>query len=163
MAEKEKKTNAMRLLDSLGVQYTVHTYETDPEHLDGVLAAKKLGADPDSVFKTLVTRGSDREYYVFVIPVKEEADLKKAARAAGVKSVEMIHVRELPQITGYVRGGCSPLGMKKKFTTVFDESIILPDLVYVSAGRIGTQVCLEPESLVRAADGKLADIIRDSL
>ena len=103
MAEKEKKTNAMRILDGLGVSYTVHRYETDPEHLDGVLAAEKLGADPDTVFKTLVTRGNDGEYYVFVIPVREEVDLKKAAKAAGVKSVAMIHVKELPPVTGYVR------------------------------------------------------------
>ncbi len=162
MADKDKKTNAMRILDGLGISYTVRRYEADPEHLDGIRAAEKLGADPDTVFKTLVTRGSDREYYVFVIPVREEVDLKKAAKAAGVKSVEMIHVKELPVITGYVRGGCSPLGMKKQFPTIFDETILLADRVYVSAGRIGTQVCLEPEALIKAAAGKVCDVIRDS-
>ncbi len=157
----EKKTNAMRLLDTMKIPYEVRTYEVDEEALDGVHAAMMLDEDPDTVFKTLVTRGDDRQYYVFVIPVKEEIDLKKAARAVGVKSIEMIHVRELLPLTGYIRGGCSPVGMKKQFVTVFDETVLLFEKVFVSGGRRGVQICVTPDDLVRASSGKIAAVIRE--
>ncbi len=161
MAEKEKKTNAMRILDTEGVSYQVHNYDASDGIVDGVTAAAKLGADPDQVFKTLVTRGDDRQFYVFVIPVKEELDLKACARSVGVRSVEMIHVRELKDITGYIRGGCSPLGMKKQFVTVFDESALLSDTIYVSAGRIGIQIEADPQDLIRLAGAKTGMLIRE--
>jgi len=160
MAKKEDKTNAMRLLDQAGIAYQIHTYETEDGRIDGVAVAEKCGEDPDTVFKTLVTQGDDRNYYVFAIPVKEELDLKACARSAGVKSVEMVHVKDLLRITGYIRGGCSPVGMKKPFCTVFDETLLLLDTVLVSGGRIGTQVELKPDDLLRITAGKTADIIR---
>lgn len=157
----EKKTNAMRILDSEGIDYSVHTYDASDGIVDGVTAAKKLGQDPDQVFKTLVTKGNDRQYYVFVIPVKEELDLKACARSVDVRSVEMIHVKELLGITGYIRGGCSPVGMKKQFRTVFDETVVLFDKVFVSGGRIGTQIEVSPDDLLRITGASVASIIRE--
>ena len=157
----DKKTNAMRILDSEGIAYTVHTYDASDGIVDGVTAARKLGQDPDQVFKTLVTRGNDRQFYVFVIPVKEELDLKACARSVDVRSVEMIHVKELLGITGYIRGGCSPVGMKKQFRTVFDETVLLFDRVFVSGGRIGTQIEVDPEDLIRITGASAAAIIRE--
>ncbi|MBQ1530665.1 MAG: Cys-tRNA(Pro) deacylase [Solobacterium sp.] len=157
----DKKTNAMRILDSEGIAYTVHTYDASDGIVDGVTAARKLGQDPDQVFKTLVTRGNDRQFYVFVIPVKEELDLKACARSVDVRSVEMIHVKELQGITGYIRGGCSPVGMKKQFRTVFDETVLLFDRVFVSGGRIGTQIEVDPEDLIRITGASAAAIIRE--
>ncbi|MCR5450488.1 MAG: Cys-tRNA(Pro) deacylase [Erysipelotrichaceae bacterium] len=157
----DKKTNAMRILDSEGIAYTVHTYDASDGIVDGVTAARKLGQDPDQVFKTLVTRGNDRQFYVFVIPVKEELDLKACARSVDVRSVEMIHVKELQGITGYIRGGCSPVGMKKQFRTVFDETVLLFDHVFVSGGRIGTQIEVDPEDLIRITGASAAAIIRE--
>ncbi len=157
----DKKTNAMRILDNEGIAYTVHTYDASDGIVDGVTAAKKLGQDPDQVFKTLVTRGNDSQFYVFVIPVKEELDLKACARSVDVRSVEMIHVKELLGITGYIRGGCSPIGMKKQFRTVFDETVLLFDHVFVSGGRIGTQIEADPEDLIRITGASTAAIIRE--
>lgn len=157
----DKKTNAMRILDNEGIAYTVHTYDASDGIVDGVTAARKLGQDPDQVFKTLVTRGNDRQFYVFVIPVKEELDLKACARSVDVRSVEMIHVKELQGITGYIRGGCSPVGMKKQFRTVFDETVLLFDQVFVSGGRIGTQIEAAPEDLIRITGASTAAIIRE--
>ncbi len=157
----DKKTNAMRILDNEGIAYTVHTYDASDGIVDGVTAARKLGQDPDQVFKTLVTRGNDRQFYVFVIPVKEELDLKACARSVDVRSVEMIHVKELQGITGYIRGGCSPVGMKKQFRTVFDETVLLFDHVFVSGGRIGTQIEAAPEDLIRITGASTAAIIRE--
>ena len=157
----DKKTNAMRILDSEGITYTVHTYDASDGIVDGVTAAKKLGQDPDQVFKTLVTRGNDRQFYVFVVPVKEELDLKACARSVDVRSVEMIHVKELLGITGYIRGGCSPVGMKKQFRTVFDETVLLFDRIFVSDGRIGTQIEVAPEDLLRITGASTAAIIRE--
>lgn len=140
MAQKENKTNAIRLFDSAKIEYTVHRYENNGEAVDGAHVAESLGIDPAKVYKTLVTRGNDKNFYVFDIPVLSELDLKKAARAAGVKSVEMIHVSEINSVTGYVRGGCSPVGMKKQFRTFFDISAKNIDTMLVSAGRIGWQI-----------------------
>lgn len=157
---KEAKTNVMRMLDSAHVNYVLHTYDTSDGQIDGLAVARKCGEDPEQVFKTLVTQGNDKNFYVFVVPVENELDLKACARSVGVKSVEMIHVRDLLKTTGYIRGGCSPIGMKKKYTTVYDETIVLFDTVLVSGGRIGTQVEIAPSDLIRITDGITADISR---
>ncbi len=158
----EQKTNAMRLLEQEGVSYTPHSYEWDGKTApDGATVARGLGVDPGMVFKTLVARGASGGYYVFDIPVEATLDLKKAARAAGEKSVEMIHLKELFPLTGYVHGGCSPIGMKKKFPTVFDETCILYDTIYVSAGKVGFQVEAAPDELIKAAQAVTADIITE--
>ncbi|MEE8809025.1 Cys-tRNA(Pro) deacylase [Lactimicrobium sp.] len=148
------------MLDSEHVNYVLHTYDTSDGHIDGLAVAKKCGEDPEQVFKTLVTQGNDKNFYVFVVPVENELDLKACARSVGVKSVEMIHVKDLLKTTGYIRGGCSPIGMKKKYTTVYDETIVLFDTVLVSGGRIGTQVEIAPADLIRITDGITADISR---
>ena len=122
---KEAKTNAMRMLERAKVAYTSHEYpHEEGQAVDGANVARLTGQDPARVFKTLVTQGADRNYYVFVVPVLAELDLKKAAKAAGVKSVAMIHVADINKVTGYIRGGCSPVGMKKQFVTVYDESCL---------------------------------------
>lgn len=158
---KETKTNAMRKLDTLHISYMEHQYDASDGHIDGVAVATKCGLDPDQVFKTLVTQGNDRNFYVFVIPVREELDLKKCAKAAQVKSVEMIHVKDLLKTTGYIRGGCSPVGMKKEFSTFFDETMVLFDTVYVSGGRIGTQIEISPDDLIRVTNGTLTALTRN--
>ena len=154
-----EKTNVMRLLDQKKVPYTPHTYPHGDDAVDGVTVAQMTGMDPAKVFKTLVARGASKTPYVFVIPVACELDLKKAAKAVGEKSIAMLHVSELTPLTGYVRGGCSPVGMKKQYKTVFDESVLAQEKVYVSGGRIGTQVCCAPADLVRAARATTAKII----
>ena len=132
---KEAKTNAMRMLERAKVAYTAHEYpHEEGQAVDGANVARLTGQDPARVFKTLVTQGADRSYYVFVVPVLAELDLKKAAKAAGVKSVAMIHVADINKVTGYIRGGCSPVGMKKQFVTVFDESCLAQDTMLVSGG-----------------------------
>lgn len=151
----------MRKLDTLHISYTEHQYDASDGHIDGVAVAAKCGLDPDQVFKTLVTQGNDRNFYVFVIPVREELDLKKCAKAAQVKSVEMIHVKDLLKTTGYIRGGCSPVGMKKEFSTFFDETMVLFDTVYVSGGRIGTQIEISPDDLIRVTNGTLTALTRN--
>lgn len=151
----------MRKLDTLHISYTEHQYDASDGHIDGVAVATKCGLDPDQVFKTLVTQGNDRNFYVFVIPVREELDLKKCAKAAQVKSVEMIHVKDLLKTTGYIRGGCSPVGMKKEFSTFFDETMVLFDTVYVSGGRIGTQIEISPDDLIRVTNGTLTALTRN--
>ncbi len=157
----KETTNAMRKLDTLHISYTEHQYDASDGHIDGVAVAAKCGLDPDQVFKTLVTQGNDRNFYVFVIPVREELDLKKCAKAAQVKSVEMIHVKDLLKTTGYIRGGCSPVGMKKEFSTFFDETMVLFDTVYVSGGRIGTQIEISPDDLMRVTNGTLTALTRN--
>lgn len=145
----QPKTNAMRLLDKAKIPYQVHEYpHHDGEAVDGESVAALLGQDPAQVFKTLVTQGASRNFYVFVIPVAKELDLKKAARSVGEKSVAMLHVADLLKTTGYVRGGCSPVGMKKQFVTVFDESVLDQPTVMVSGGKIGTQIQLAPADLL---------------
>jgi len=136
---KEEKTNVMRVLTQKKVEYVGHTYEQDAS-LTGAEIAAKMGENPDAVFKTLVTQGKTKNYYVFVIPVEKELDLKKAAKAVGEKSIEMLPLKELLPLTGYVHGGCSPIGMKKFFTTTFDESLNKLDKVYFSGGKVGFQV-----------------------
>ena len=154
----QHKTNAVRIVEAAGIPYEMHEYEAPEGFLDGVSVAKALGQEPGSVFKTLVTVGQSREYYVCEIPVDKELDLKKAARSVGEKSVEMIHVKDITKITGYVRGGCSPLGMKKMFPTVIDESAKNFAEIYVSGGRIGLTLKMKPQDLVAVTNAQLADI-----
>ena len=157
--QKEEKTNVMRILEQKNIPYTAHTYEHEEGvAVDGVTVAAQLGQDPECVFKTLVARGSSKGIYVFCIPVAENLDLKKAARAVGEKSIEMIHVKEINALTGYIRGGCSPVGMKKQYPTVFHETAEIVDTIMVSAGKIGYQVELSPDALVELVGGNLADI-----
>ena len=157
----EKKTNAMRILETEGIAYTEHTHDVSDGLLDGVTVAQKCGEDPDQVFKTLVTQGDDREHYVFVIPVAAKLDLKAAAKSVGVKSVEMIPQKDLLKTTGYIHGGCSPVGMKKKFRTVFDETVVLFDTIMVSGGRVGMQVEVNPAELLAVTDGTTAALTRE--
>ena len=154
----EAKTNAMRMLDRGKVPYTVHTYDHSDGRIDGVSVAAKVGIDPERVYKTLVTRGSSGGYFVFVLPVALELDLKKAARAVGEKSVAMIRVDEINRVTGYIRGGCSPVGMKKQYPTIFDRRVEDLPAVVVSGGRIGTQIEVEPAALLRLVGAATADI-----
>lgn len=153
-----EKTNVMRLLDQKKVPYTPHTYPHGDDAVDGVTVAQMTGMDPAKVFKTLVARGASKTPYVFVIPVACELDLKKAAKAVGEKSVAMLHVSELTPLTGYVRGGCSPVGMKKAFPTVFDESVLNVPTVMVSAGKIGYQVECTPADLIGLVRAQTAAI-----
>ena len=151
------KTNAMRILDSEKANYIVREY--DEEITDGETVAKVVGVEPDRVFKTLVTVGNDLNHYVFIVPVNFSLDLKKAASAVGVKRVEMIKQKDLFPLTGYVHGGCSPFGMKKKFVTVLNDTASLFDTVCVSGGRKGLQVELTPDEILRVTDGKYEDLI----
>ncbi len=154
---KKERTNVMRLLDSLDIQFGEHTYPADTA-LSGTQVAELIGEDPEKVFKTLVTVGASHEHYVFVIPVSSELNLKKAAKAVGEKSIEMIKSRELLPLTGYIHGGCSPIGMKKFFTTTIDESAILFDTIIFSAGKIGFQVEISLDQLRKAIDFSLAEL-----
>ena len=156
-----EKTNVMRLLDQKKVPYTPHTYPHGDDAVDGVTVAQMTGMDPAKVFKTLVARGASKTPYVFVIPVACELDLKKAAKAVGEKSVAMLHVSELTPLTGYVRGGCSPVGMKKAFPTVFDESVLSVPTVMVSAGKIGFQIECAPSDLIGLVRAQTAPITID--
>ncbi|MBQ7247769.1 MAG: Cys-tRNA(Pro) deacylase [Lachnospiraceae bacterium] len=158
MAKKEVKTNAMRILERMKIPYEHFEYECDG-FTDGAATADMLGLPHEAVYKTLVTLGADKKNYVFVIPVDEELDLKKCARSVGVKSVQMIHVKELFALTGYVRGGCTSIGMKKQFETRIDESAAGLDQIYVSAGRIGCQIRLAPGDLCKAAGAQYADLL----
>ena len=158
MAKKQDKTNVMRILDQKRIPYTAHTYSHGDDPIDGVTVAEMLQRDPNQVFKTLVARGASKEISVFVVPVQHELDLKKAAKAIGEKSVAMIHVSEITPLTGYVRGGCSPIGMKKQYTTVLDVSCLALDTMIVSAGRIGFQVELAPQTLISLTNGLTAEI-----
>lgn len=158
--EQNKKTNAVRELEAAGVPFEFHTFETDGS-LSGVEVATLLGEDPDHVFKTLVTVGKSGEHYVFMIPVAQELDLKKAARAVGEKSIAMIKSRELLPLTGYIHGGCSPLGMKKLFTTSIDETSILFDTIIFSAGRIGAQIETSIAGLQQVIPVQVVDLVVD--
>ena len=154
---KEEKTNVMRVLDQKKIPYTAHTYPADGPS-DGVSVAGYLGQDVERVFKTLVTKGSTGAYYVFDIPVAENLDLKKAAKAVGEKSIAMLPQKDLLPLTGYVHGGCSPVGMKKQFPTVFHETAELFDTICVSAGRIGAQVETSPLALMELLGAETADV-----
>ena len=153
-------TNAMRLLKQAGIEFGTSSYEVDENDLSGVHAAQMLGVDPDCMFKTLVTRSDKRNLYVFCIPVAQELDLKKCAAAVGEKKVEMIHVKELLGLTGYIRGGCSPVGMKKKYPTVIDETAQLFDRIYVSAGQRGVQMIVDPIRLAEYVQATFADVTK---
>ena len=155
--KKDEKTNVMRLLDQHAIPYTAHTYPADGP-IDGVSVAALLGQDPEQVFKTLVTKAASGNYYVFDIPVAENLDLKKAARAVGEKSIAMIPQKELLPLTGYIHGGCSPVGMKKLFPTVFHETVVLFDTICVSAGKVGAQVEVAPGDLMTLLGAKSADV-----
>lgn len=157
---KEIKTNVMRMLDKEKIDYIAHFYEhNDAEAFDGVSVAQKLGQDPATVYKTLVTEGKTHSYYVFVIPVDKELNLKSAAASVKEKSIEMIHVKDINKITGYIRGGCSPLGMKKQFHTVIDKSAEDLPLFCISGGKIGTQVELSPKALADLIKADFKSII----
>ena len=155
----EQKTNVMRLLEQKKVKYTAHEYPHEDEAVDGLTVARLTGLDPEKVFKTLVLRGASKTIYVFVVPVEAELELKKAAKAVGEKSVAMIHVSEITGLTGYVRGGCSPIGMKKQYKTFIHESCLELDTMVVSAGRIGHQIELAPQELIKLSRAVTADII----
>lgn len=153
------KTNAMRILESEGIHFIHLNYEAK-EFIDGAETADKLRLPHEKAFKTLVTTGADKKNYVFVIPIDEELDLKKCARAVNVKSVEMLHVKDLFRLTGYVRGGCSPIGMKKQFVTVIDSSAQTFSDIYISAGKIGSQLNIAPDDLIRASGAYYGDIVK---
>lgn len=156
--EKDVKTNAMRILEQKKIPYAVHTYDCE-EFMDGVTMADALGQPHELVYKTLVTVAKSREHYVFVIPIEAELDLKKAARTVGEKSVAMIHVKDINAVTGYIRGGCTAVGMKKQYRTVIDESARdLPSMI-VSGGRIGSQIELAPQDLAKASGAEFADVL----
>lgn len=158
MAKDNNKTNVMRILDQAKIPYTFYFYDHEDGKIDGVSVAGKLGQKVEQVFKTLVTRGAGHNFYVFVVPVAKELNLKAAAKSVGEKSVEMIHVSEINKITGYIRGGCSPIGMKKQFQTVIDSSCEQLESIIVSGGKIGAQVEVEPRALLSFIGGKTAGI-----
>jgi Cys-tRNA(Pro)/Cys-tRNA(Cys) deacylase len=153
------KTNAIRILEARGVVHGTHEYEVNEDELDAISVARKIGADPETVFKTLVTVGDRTGYTVFVIPGNCELDLKKAAHASGNRKVEMIKMKDLLPVTGYIRGGCSPVGMKKPFPTYIDETAQLHDALYVSAGARGIQVRLSPLDLKEAINAVFTDLV----
>ena len=155
----EQKTNVMRLLEQKKIKYKAYEYPHGDEAVDGVTVARLTGQDPEKVFKTLVLRGASKAIYVFVIPVEAELELKKAAKAAGEKSVAMIHVSEINALTGYVRGGCSPIGMRKQYKTFIHESCLSLETMIVSAGKIGYQIELSPQDLMKLSRALTADII----
>lgn len=161
----ETKTNAMRLFDSANLSYKIHTYDTKDGAIDGNSVAAKCGQDPDQVFKTLVTVGHSGEHYVFVVPVNENLDLKKAAKAVKEKSIEMIKQKDLLPLTGYIHGGCSPFGMKKPFFTVFEETAQLYDTIMVSGGKVGIQIEANPEDMISLLGGSekavYCDIVKE--
>ena len=156
--EKVEKTNAIRALDRAKIPYQIHTYSPEDGAIDGISVAEKTGMPAEKVFKTLVTVGHSKTYYVFVLPVAKELNLKAAARSVGEKSVELIPVADINRITGYIRGGCSPVGMKKQFSTIIDTSCLKLDSMVCSAGKIGMQMELEPKHLLAFLQAQTADI-----
>ncbi|MDM0892503.1 Cys-tRNA(Pro) deacylase [Clostridium perfringens] len=158
--DKKLKTNAMRILDSKKVSYEMLSYESEDGKIDGISVAHKIGVDEKNVFKTLVAQGISKELYVFVIPVAEELDLKNAAKIAGEKKVEMIAVKDILKYTGYIRGGCSPIGLKRDYRTFIHESAKGLDFIIVSAGKIGHQIKLNPNDLVEVVSGKFENLIK---
>lgn len=156
--DKDVKTNAMRILDKAKAVYTAHFYEAEDGKIDGISVAEKIGYPKEIVYKTLVTVAPSKQYYVFVIPVEKELNLKAAAKAVGEKSVEMIHVVDINKVTGYIRGGCSPVGMKKEYKTVIDESVKELDKFFVSAGKIGAQLEISPSELKKVINYEIFPI-----
>lgn len=159
---KQVKTNVMRILDRAKIDYEAFEYPHGAEAVEGNEVAALMGQNPDTVFKTLVARGKTGDYYVFDIPVNTNLDLKKAAKAVGEKSIEMTHVKDLKKICGYERGNVSPLGMRGSFVTVFDESVLSFERVYISGGKIGTQVCVYPYDVIKLINAKVNDITKDN-
>lgn len=157
MGKKEVKTNAMRILDRQNISYSYEEYECN-EFMDGISVADKLGYAHALVYKTLVTVGKSGGYYVFVIPIEAEIDFKKAAKAVGEKSLEMLHLKDLTKVTGYVRGGCTAIGMKKQFPTVIHKSAESLEYMLVSAGKLGMQLKLSPKDLQKASNAKFDDV-----
>lgn len=159
MAKKEKeiKTNAMRILERNKIDFEVKTYECD-EFIDGIHIADMLQQPYEMSFKTLVMQGKSKEYHVFVLPIAMEVDLKKAARVVGEKSLEMVHVKDINKVTGYIRGGCTAIGMKKQYNTVIHQSAKELDKMIISGGRLGSQIILKPEDLAKVTGGCFADI-----
>ena len=157
---KEIKTNAMRILDRMKIPYEAHTYECE-EFVDALQIADMLHQPYEKVYKTLVTVGNSKNYFVFVIPIDKDLDLKKAAKVVGEKSLSMIHVKEIQQVTGYIRGGCTAVGMKKQYVTRIDASAEKLEKIVVSGGRIGTQLELKPEDLRKAAGAEYADVVAE--
>lgn len=155
---KMQKTNAVRLLDQQKIPYILAEYEVEEGKIDGLSVATKINQPVEKVFKTLVATAGKGKLYVFVIPVAEELNLKKAAKVVGEKKIEMLHVKDLLPNTGYIRGGCSPIGMKKQYPTFVDISAEQVDEMYVSAGKIGMQICITPENLVKAANAQLVSL-----
>lgn len=160
MSKKEVKTNAMRILDRKHIPYRVNLYECQ-EFIDGVHIADQLGQSYDATFKTLVMQGKSRGYYVFLLPIHREVDLKKAAKVVGEKSLEMVPVRDINRVTGYIRGGCTPLGMKKEYPTVIHESARNLKEMTISGGRLGAQIFLAPKDLAGACGARFADIVKE--
>lgn len=158
--EKVIKTNAMRILDSKKVNYEIITYKSNDGKIDGISVANKIGIDENKVFKTLVAQGTSKELYVFVIPVAEELNLKEAAIISGEKKVEMIHVNDIMKYTGYIRGGCSPIGQKREYKTFIHESAKSLEFIVVSAGKIGYQIKLNPSDLLNIVAGEFRYLIK---
>lgn len=154
------KTNVMRILEKEKIAFDSFEYPHGKDAVDGVTVANLLEQDPATVYKTLVTTDGKNDYFVFVIPVTKELDLKKAARSVGIKSLEMLHVKDINKVTGYVRGGCSPVGMKKVYRTVFHEAALRCEKISVSAGKIGFQVRLSPEALIRLVGASTTDLCK---
>ena len=153
------KTNAIRILDSLSIPYSVHTYQWDEEHLDAVHAAESAGLDPERVYKTIVMRNSEKRIFVFCLPAEFGISLKKARALTGSREIDLIRMDELMPLTGYIRGGCSPLGMRKHYPTYISELAALEETIYVSGGQRGVQIELRPDDLARAAEAEFADFI----
>ncbi len=156
------KTNAVRIIENAGIGYDLKSYDVGDGFAGGVDAAEKIGIDEDLVYKTLVAVGTSKEYHVFVIPVARELDLKKAARAAGEKKVEMIHLKDLTAVTGYIKGGCSPVGMKKQYPVIIDDSALEKDIIYVSAGKPGYSMGVEPDALASVTGASFVSLTTDN-
>ncbi|MGH4123258.1 MAG: Cys-tRNA(Pro) deacylase [Clostridium sp.] len=154
------KTNAMRMLDKMKVEYDVITYDVKDDKIDGISVSKKMGRDEKYVYKTLVTQGISKSIYVFLIPVREEIDFKKVAKVANEKTIEMLDLSELQHYTGYIRGGCSPIGMKKQYRTFIHESALEIQSIIVSAGKIGFQIEINPNLLKDIVEGEFEDLIK---
>jgi Cys-tRNA(Pro)/Cys-tRNA(Cys) deacylase len=158
MSKQVKKTNVMRVLEAYGITYGQYEYDDSDNMIDGVTVANMIGQDPLRVFKTLVTVSKSLENFVFVLPVGSELDLKKAAKAVGEKNIELIPVKAIEPLTGYIKGGCSPIGMKKQFTTVIDETALLYDKIIMSGGRVGVQIEADPQLLDKVIPLSFEDI-----
>ncbi|MCB5236347.1 Cys-tRNA(Pro) deacylase [Niallia alba] len=153
------KTNAMRILDAEKIPYSVHTYENKDGKIDGISVAGKIGKEIEVVYKTLVVKDAGSGIYVFVIPVEAELDLKKAAKVVNAKKLEMIAVKDIQKMTGYIRGGCSPIGMKKKYETILDASVNKQSSIIISGGKIGVQIEMAVEYLIQVTDAKVEEVI----